>query len=79
MAPRPAEHHPLHKLDWEAVHTIRRRAGLTPVRALARAYGVDPHTIRDVIQFKTWIPPEPDPLAATEPVRGSNDRGEPTT
>lgn len=75
MAPRPAEHHPLHKLDWEAVHTIRRRAGRTPVRALARMFHVDPHTIRDVIQYKTWIPQ----LAGTEPVRGSNDKGEPTT
>ena len=64
MAPRPAELHPLHKLTWTAVHAIRAaHAHGTAVRALARLYRVDPHTIRDIIQHRTWLvepsPPSP--------------------
>jgi hypothetical protein len=64
MAPRPAENHPLHKLTWSAVRAIRlAHANHTPVRALARTYRVDPHTVRDIIYHRTWL----DPLDPTSP------------
>ena len=56
MAPKPGADHPLTHLTWADVAFIRSRAGLTPVRALARTYRVDPHTIRDILQRRTWWP-----------------------
>jgi hypothetical protein len=48
------------KLTWQKVRSIRaRHASGETVPALARAYGVDPSAIRQVVLGKTWQEPSP--------------------
>ena len=51
-------HHFTH-LTWADIATIRA-AFSSPhppsVRSVARAYRIDPHTLRDIIHLRTWRP-----------------------
>jgi len=47
---------PFRKLTWEAVCAIRsERAGGASVRSLATKHGIDPKTVRDILQRKLWV------------------------
>jgi hypothetical protein len=59
MAPPRGTRHPLTHLTWPDVLAIRAAASHgTAVKALARTYHVDPHTIRDILDHKTWLEPD---------------------
>lgn len=63
--PRGPDHHSA-KLTWPQVLTLRAsyHSG-TPLRALARIYHLDPHTVFDIVHNISWYP---EPVSA----RGSS-------
>lgn len=64
---------PVAKLTWDQVREVRRRhaSESTPVTLLATDYGVDPSTLTDVLDGKTWVDPSYSPLVDADTRRGT--------